>query len=173
MARPGRPRKHDPIADDIRRLISSGADGDARDLIVQHEIDLLDGGSATPLIWASFYGRTELLAWLIKRGGSVDHQDRDGYCALHFAAQERNARIAETLLKAGAATDLRDIYGNTPLWTAGFNARGDYTTFKLLLDHGASLNNTNNAGKTVRDLAMKIFSEEMKEYVPVWKSGGA
>jgi ankyrin repeat protein len=65
------------------------------------------------------------------------------------------------LLEAGALTDLRDMHGNTPLWTAGFSARGDYGVFQLLLRHGASLDNRNNVGKTVRDLAHTLFPDRL------------
>jgi hypothetical protein len=91
----------------------------------------------------------------------LDHQDRSGYCALHFAGQNKHTDVARTLLEAGALTDLRDMHGNTPLWTAGFSALGDYGVFQLLLRHGASLDNRNNVGKTVRDLAHTLFPDPL------------
>ncbi|MEM7349539.1 MAG: ankyrin repeat domain-containing protein [Acidobacteriota bacterium] len=161
MARPGRPRKYDPVADDIERCIRNGEDATAKKLITAHEVDLPDGDARTPLIWASFYDCGSLLQWIIDRGGDVNHQDRNGQGALHFAAQKKLGDIAEILLRAGAETELRDVYGNTPLWTATFNARGDLSVVKLLATEGASFDNKNNAGKTVREMAEKFFPDEL------------
>jgi uncharacterized protein len=163
MARPGRPRKHDPITDDIRRCIRNGEDEAAKTLIASTGIDVPDGEACTPLIWASFYRRPDLLKWLIDQGANVNHQDRNGYCALHYVAQEKLGDIAEILLRAGAKTELRDVDGNTPLWTASFSARGDLSVVRLLVDYGASFENKNNAGKTVRDMATIFFPAELAE----------
>lgn len=163
MARPGRPRKHDLIADEIQSCIRNGDDVSARALITRTDIDVPDGDGRTPLIWASFYRRSNLLKWLVENGADVNHQDRNGYCALHFVAQERLADVATILLDAGAKTELRDVYGNTPLWTATFNARGDLSVVKLLVQRGASLENRNNAGKTVREMAMIFFPDQLAE----------
>jgi ankyrin repeat protein len=163
MARPGRPRKHDPIADDIHRCIRNAEDEAAKTLIASTGIDVLDGEACTPLIWASFHHRLDLLKWLIDQGANVNHQDRHGYCSLHYVAQEKLSDIAEILLRACADTELRDVYGNTPLWTATFNARGDLSMVRLLVDYGASFENKNNAGKTVRDMAAIFFPVELAE----------
>jgi ankyrin repeat protein len=161
MARPGRPRNHDPVADDIRRHIRNAEDEEAKELVATGEVDIPDGENCTPLIWASFHNRPTLLQWLLDRGANVDHQDRNGYCALHYVAQEKLGSIAEMLLNAGASTEVRDVYGNTPLWTAAFNARGDLSVVKTLVDHGASFDNRNNAGKTIREMAMIFFPDEL------------
>jgi uncharacterized protein len=135
----------------------------ARELINTTNVDVTDGDSRTPLIWASIFRRSELLVWLISQGANVNFQDRGGYCALHFAAQDRLVDIAKILLEAGAECELRDIHGNTPLWTACFNARGDLSLVKLLLQYNASFENKNNAGKTIRDVAKMIFPNDFDE----------
>ncbi len=163
MVRPGRPRKHDLVADGIRRHIRSAEDDAAKALVASGDVDIPDGENCTPLIWASFHNRPKLLQWLIDRGANVDHQDRNGYCALHYVAQEKLRNIAELLLDAGASTELRDVYGNTPLWTAAFNAHGDLSVVELLAEHGASFENTNHAGKTIREMAMIFFPDELPE----------
>ena len=161
MVRAGRPRNHDPIADEIRSAIRNGEDGAARNLINSTEIDVPDGENCTPLIWASFHNRPELLQWMIERRADVNHQDRNGYSALHYVAQERLSNICEILLNAGAETELRDAYGNTPLWTASFNARGELSVVELLVKHGASFDNVNNAGKSIREMAIVFYPDEL------------
>lgn len=163
MARPGRPRNHDTVADDIRRHIRNNDDSSAMRLIAVHGVDIVDGEACTPLIWAAIHNRPELLSWLIKNGANVDHQERNGYCALHYIAQEKHVTIADLLLQAGASTELRDVYGNTPRWTASFEAHGDIGIVELLVNHGASFENTNNAGKTVRDMATIFFPDKLEK----------
>lgn len=163
MARPGRPRNHDPVTDEIRRAIQNNDDEAAKRLIANCAVDIPDGEDATPLIWAAFHNRPQLLQWLIDRGANVDHQDRNGYCALHYVAQEKHERIAQIILDAGASTELRDVHGNTPLWTASFEARGEFSIVQLLVSTGASFENKNNAGKTVRDMAMIFFPDKLEE----------
>jgi len=162
MAFPGRQRKHDPIADEIRFAIERADDEKAKSLIASCALDVPDGEASTPLISAAANDRRELLRSLIERGANVNHQTRYGYCGLHFAGQNKLAEIAGILLDAGAKTELRDIHGNTPLWTAGFSARGDFAVFKLLLQHGASLDNRNHAGKSIRDLARTLFPGDIE-----------
>jgi ankyrin repeat protein len=161
MGRGGRPRKHDPIADTIQREIRAGRIDLAKSLITEAGTDVLDGEARTPLIYSAAGNHIDLLPWLIAQGGNVNHQDRTGYCALHFAAQNRLLEVAATLLNAGAVTELRDIHGNTPLWTAAFNARGNFEVFRLLLAHGASLENRNLVDKTPREVAMKFFPDDL------------
>lgn len=165
MPRGGRPRKHDPVADIISRHIRYGEDVLAKNLISESGTEILDGDSRTPLILATANARSDLVNWLIANEANVNHQDRIGYCALHFAAQNKLTTIARMLLNAGALTELRDLYGNTPLWTAAYNPKGDFGVLQLLLAHGASLDNTNNAGKTCRDMAMAYFPNELANLI--------
>jgi uncharacterized protein len=165
MGRGGRPRKHDPIADSISRHIGNGEDSLAQSLIEVRGTELPDGEARTALIWAAAHNRVDLLKWLIDRQANINHQDRIGYCGLHFAAQNKFCDVARTLLESGASTELRDIHGNTPLWTAAFSARGDYGVVQLLLSYGASLDNVNNVGKTPRDVATMFFPDRLHELV--------
>ena len=160
MVRAGRPRNHDPIADEIRQSIRNGDDTVARDLLKSTEIDIPDGENCTPLIWASFHNRPDLLKWILENSGNVNHQDRNGYSALHYVSQERLPNICEILLNAGSQTELRDAFGNTPLWTASINARGDMSVVRLLVKHGASFDNVNNAGKSIREMATIFYPDE-------------
>ena len=165
MVLSGRPRKHDPISDEIRSAIQSANDDDVRSLMASCAVDVPDGEASTPLIWAAANDRQELLRWLIAQGANVNHQNRYGYCGLHFAGQNKLAEIASILLGAGADTELRDAYGNTPLWTAGFSARGDFAVFLALLKQGASLDNRNHAGRTIRDLAQMLFPADIDRLI--------
>ncbi|WP_207436119.1 ankyrin repeat domain-containing protein [Sabulibacter ruber] len=160
MAKPGRPIKTDPRAEEIAIHIGNGNIEGLKVLLKKLGIDATDGYSRTALLWASFYGNLDMLAWLIENGANINHQDWNGYSALHFAAQEKRIGIAELLLKRGANLELRDNHGNTPLWTAVFNARKEYKLVELYLKSRANLDNVNNSGRTPRQMAEAMFSAD-------------
>ena len=56
----------------------------------------------TPLHWAAFYNRPELLAYLIEQGANVNADNGYGNNPIHFAAQSGSMEMIQALLKAGA-----------------------------------------------------------------------
>ena len=169
MARSGRPRKHSPIADEIRQAIEYSKTEEALALIEQAEVDVLDGEGQTPLIHAAFAGKSEIVSAALAAGANINHQDRNGWTPLHFAVQEKRRELVEYLLAHGAAVGLKDVYGNTPLWRAAFDARGDYTLVRLLVSHNADPNSKNNAGRSPLDLATQVGDSAL---VAVLKNSG-
>jgi uncharacterized protein len=89
-----------------------------------------------------------------------------GLTALLFAAQQSQTEAVRALLAAGASVDPQDRFGNTPLWRAVFNARGDATTVGLLLRAGADPDIVNEAGATPRDLAIRMGADEIAALFP-------
>jgi len=156
MARSGRPNKTDPQIESISYDIEKGNNDNVIKLLTELGIDSCDSYLRTPLIWATFYNNTELLDWLIKNGANINHQDRNGYCALHFAGQQKNLNSAKLLLDNEANINLTDIHGNPPIWTAIFNSKGDYELVRLYVLKGADLDKENKHNMTSRKLAETI-----------------
>jgi len=77
-----------------------------------------DAQGDTPLILASKIGFEEAVEWMISLKARVDTTNRRGETALIIAVQQRQPRVVELLLKAGANPDKADH-------AAGLNAR-DY-----------------------------------------------
>lgn len=162
MAFPGRPRAHDPIADEIRKTINATTSPDeVIHLIEQGGVDVLDGEARTPLIRSACAGNKKLVAWLLSKSANVNHQDRNGWAALYFAVQEKHLDVVLYLLESGASIDCKDTYGNTPLWRATFDARGQYDLVKLLMARGANPNSKNNADRSPVDFAIQIKDSEL------------
>ncbi|WP_152439511.1 MULTISPECIES: ankyrin repeat domain-containing protein [unclassified Marinobacter] len=161
MAKGGRPRKHDPLADDISFAIEAMKNKEAISLLTDVSVDILDGEGRTPLIYASFSGNLEILQWLIHQGAQLDVQDRNGFCALHAASQNGHVKVLEVLLRSGANPNLTDAHGNGPLWTATIKSRGDDSVPSLLIHHGADPDHMNNAGKSPKD-AMALIRKNLK-----------
>ena len=156
MARSGRPNKTDPRIENVSYDIEKGNNDKVIKLLSELDIDSSDIYLRTPLIWAAFYNNTELLDWLIKNGANIDHQDRNGYSALHFAGQQNSFDSAKLLLDNGANINLKDKHGNPPIWTAIFNSKGDYKLVRLYVLMGADLDNENKHNMTSRKLAETI-----------------
>lgn len=75
--------------------------------------------------------------------------------ALHKAIAMKNYKIAEHLLKRGAQVDIQEVNGNTPLWTAVMNYRGEEEQLKiidLLLKNNASFDIKNFHDNSARDV---------------------
>jgi hypothetical protein len=85
-----------------------------------------------------------MLRLLLAPGADVHGVGVYGATILHFASYPQEADV---LLKAGLAVDARDRDGDTPLmWAA---SRGNYDFVRYLLESGADISATTNAGRTV------------------------
>lgn len=153
MTKAGRPNKSDPRVDNLSLDIRDGNNEKVKGLLLEVGIDALDSYQRTSFIWASFYNNIDLLIWLTNNGANLNHQDRNGFSALHFAGQEQHFDSAKLLIKKSANLELKDINGNTPLMDAIFNSKGNYKIVNLFIESGANLDNMNNHGMTPRLLA--------------------
>ena len=77
--------------------------------------NMSDGKGDTPLTIAAEIGFEEAAAQLIRRGAKIDGTNRRGETALAVAVQQRQPRLVELLLQAGANPDKGDhVTGYTP-----------------------------------------------------------
>lgn len=81
----------------------------------------------TPLMWASFYHRCEMVHFLLSQGADVEAQSPNGITALTLAFCEGYEDIAKALLAAGAKDEYYHRYlayklkaeGDGHIWVAG------------------------------------------------------
>ncbi len=95
-------------------------------------------------------------------GGHLDINagDDDGKTPLHQAIDLGAEDLALSLVEAGADVDVRDRWGNTPLWRAVYHAPGTETLIDALLEQGADPSAANNHGVSPIDLAHKMTDDE-------------
>jgi uncharacterized protein len=142
-------------------LIQYGTRPDAKALIEQSPVDILDGEGRTPLLYAAFHGDSDLIRWLLERGATVNHQDRNGYSPLQCAAQNGHLEAVVLLINSGANPNLCDIHGNGPLWTASHQASlakrrdEDLQVVNALVRAGADPNHKNRHGRSPLDIGMR------------------
>lgn len=98
---------------------------------------------------------------LIDRNININHKDSNGQVPLHYCAQYFNIEIAGLLLNKNADINIEDIYGNGPLWTAVFNARGDYRIVELFIKYNANIYHLNKAKRSPLDFAKQIDDLDM------------
>ena len=116
----------------------------------------------TALHSAAVEGRMSDVRRLLKDRVDVNAADEAGSTPLHFASQQGYDEIAEALLDAGALVDVKDSWGNTPLWKAVFAFQGDPRLVRLLLERGANPDAVNNSGRTPRGMAAKLDRPGMR-----------
>ncbi len=120
---------------------------------VAADLNRKDAFGATALQYAIAEKHHDAVALLLKHGADVGVQDKDGKTALHYAVELNLPDVAEELLKKHVEViAISDRFGNEPLWTAAFNAKGNYELVSLLLRYGANPQHRNMAGLTPLDI---------------------
>lgn len=92
-----------------------------------------------------------------------EQEEESGYTALHYCAQNQYVDIAKLLIKKGAKVDVKDSYGNTPLFKAVFFSKGNTEMINLLLKNGANPDAENKSGVSPKELAENIRSFDVTE----------
>lgn len=123
-----------------------------------HAVDL---DNRTLLLNASFYDNLELVQFALENGANINHQDKNGFSALHFAVQEQHVEIIQHLLGNHINIDLQDQFGNTALWRAVMDDVS-IEIIQLLLQNKANPNLQNNSEVAAIDLVHEEDIELMK-----------
>ena len=127
------------VAEDATRINAVAADGFA------------------PLGLAAFFGRVELLGWLLDQGAAVDQpsQNEMRVRPVHSAAAHRQParalKMMQALLAAGADVNVAQHGGWTPLHQAADHNHREMV--KLLLARGADKAAKSEDGRTPHDMA--------------------
>lgn len=133
--------------------------GNASDLITQLDesnVNVLNNYGQNLLQEAFSTGRYDIAVNLIDLNINIDNADYKGQTALHYLSEHKSLEVVKHLLQHGADFSINDKFGNQPLWTAVFNARGVYDVVHELIINGADPFHKNNAGRAPMDFALQI-----------------
>ena len=131
--------------------------------IDQFDINITNVSGISLLHRAIAHQCPEIAFDLINRSINVNIQDDRGQSSLHYLGFYPNLALAEAIIQNGGDLELKDNYGNTPLWYVVFNARGNYAFVELLMQNKANPNLLNNVGKTPHDSASPIKDQRLIE----------
>jgi len=90
-----------------QQLLDEGADINARFINAE--------GFTTLMMAVKKKENTQATAWLLERGADPDVRNFSGRSALHLAARDGRTEQVKLLLAEGAAVNMRDERGDTPL----------------------------------------------------------
>lgn len=99
----------------------------------------------TPLCFAASGGAEAIARWLVTEGADVDVVTSDEKTPLYISLESRSYRVTRLLLMEGANPNVQSSM-NKPLHYAVKYCH--FTFAKLLLEHGAEINATDNMGRT-------------------------
>ncbi len=109
---------------------------------------------SSSLMSASVDGDIDRVTTLLDGNAPIDHQDDNGYTALHLAVVSKHADVVALLLRRGADPNIVDRYGNGPLWAAVI--QGSVGIVESLLQAEAAPFQTNSAARSPVDAAREI-----------------
>jgi ankyrin repeat protein len=148
----------------VEELFQTIRRGDTKELAAFADVDLTlkNQSGQTFLQEAIASNQEELCLMLIQRGVPTNAQDATGQTALHFVALHKLHSVAEAILQAGGDLGLADSYGNTPLWTAVFHARGDYRIVEIFMRYRPDPMKKNHAGRSPLDFSRQIKDSHLE-----------
>lgn len=141
-------------ADMVEYLLKNGADPNVRFLDRNYNANV-----HTPLTAAVHRNNPNerVIRALLENKADTSAKDSEGYAPLHLSLFNGSKKPVEWLLKHGADVEVRDRYGNTPIF---FSLPSKEIT-ELLLDHKANPNAQNNEGNTpLHKLVEKTMGNE-------------
>ena len=116
-------------------------------------IEVADDDGTTPLMWAAYLSRAEVVAELLAAGARVDARDRYGRTPLHLASERSDVIVVRALLDAGSDVDAQDETGRTALMIAALVTQ--IPNLEALIRGGAKPSAIDNQGQTSLDYAVE------------------
>lgn len=135
-------------------------------------LDAYSADGFTPLHLATFFGRFELVRFILANGGNVEasaHND-SRVRPIHSAAATREVRMVRVILSAGADADARQTGGHTALHSAVLHDNVPMTI--ALLAAGADPAVQNGEGKSAIDLNTGANSDTLKNLLQGCRTAG-
>lgn len=131
-------------------------------LLAGGEVDLPDDEGRRPLHEATFFGRLEMVKFLVHNGAVLDAPIHPfGYTALYYAVQQGHTDIVLWLVSQGARLDVSDrLTGQGLLHLAA--VRGDMQLTGMLIAAGVDVFAEDSKGQTARDTAARYRHPQLE-----------
>lgn len=122
----------------------------------------------TPLMEASIWGKSEVVAWLLENGADASIPEKDGYTPMHGAAFQGHSNVAKVLLTKGISVDQKHEDGFTPVFrsTWGKKPRHEEAMKFFIEEAGVSVNTVESSSKmTLLISAAKSLNPNIMKYL--------
>lgn len=127
--------------------------------------EMVDVDGRNLLMYAALHDRPKVVEWLLYKGEAINHFDKTGNTALHFAVQSGSVTVISLLIKHEANVNFKDSFGNSPIMRC--NLSTPYAIFKILIENNANPYQRNNYGVC----AIDVFQNN-KEILGILKGQG-
>ena len=118
----------------------------SRQIADQIDVNASQPDGMTPLHWATYHGKVDVMERLLAAGAKADPSNDYGVTPLTIACEAGHPKAVETLLRAGADANAELAGGQTMLMTAARTGNGDVV--RLLVKYGARVNDKERKGQT-------------------------
>ncbi|CAL4199967.1 unnamed protein product, partial [Meganyctiphanes norvegica] len=139
---------------------------DMVNLFLQYNVNTEFRGDfqATPLIWASAHGQSNIVEKLLNHMADINAKSsRNGGTPIHYAAASGHIQTMKMLKSRGSPLDHMTNQGYTPLHSAAWF--GTQNAAQWLVSQGADLKAVTNMGESVVDIADSRSHKELKEWL--------
>lgn len=130
-------------------------------------VNLRTSAGQTPLNIAAEYGSLEVVRALLHRDAQLEARDgRNGFTALHWAAEAYHPAIARALIAAGAQPNAANKWEQTPLWVAAWQPeQGNTEIAHILVAAGADPSRPDHKHNTPLIMAARSGHQPMIGYL--------
>lgn len=127
-------------------------------------INFIDSDNRSIIFHAVLADSIDFVSLLLESSPDLNIKDSRAWYPLHYAAQSYSPKVLDLLIRHGAMLEVKDDYGNTPLWRAVFTSNGRGNVIKSLLSNGANPHNANNSDITPYKLAYTIANYDVRQF---------
>ena len=146
---------------DIFDIIKYGDSSEYFFLIESYEINVRNVNGASMLHKAIAAKKFDIANDLVNRGIDVNIMNNEGQSVGHYLSYYPNLQLTEKILEKGLKINIQDRWGNTPLWYAIYNGKGNYELVELFIKYGADPEIKNKVGKSSVDFAKDINNKDL------------
>jgi ankyrin repeat protein len=147
--------------DSIFQLVRLNNHTELSKIINQADSEIINEDGQSLLHEAAAHNSYECASLLISKKFNLNTTDDKGMSPLHYAVANNSYEVAKLFIDNDIDISIQDKFGNEALWTATFNARGNYKIVQTFIGTKANPRNKNKNNKSPLDFAIQINDTQL------------